>query len=353
MPFSNKVLYRQSPAAFYVYSTVKVITAAAITDDSGNLACGTTIGGFPNMNQNAQAYFGGPPATPVIISLTTPFIYQPARGQTGAVYGMDTCFETPAAGTEDYGYVPQTVLDFLISNKEYSSQYPGLSACLPGGPSIIPSGCGTVSYFTTTFTTTPPPSIFTETSTSLVFFNQTTTRAASTFKSTITIVATSTFSSIVPPSTITPTNSVATNGNLTITFTVTGNTLPTSTFFTTEVSSSTTTSEVTAAATTAVTLESSQAQVTILVTVSSPAAIVTSVGSVTIAPVASTLQPPAYVPPTGGDLTDITVSTGTPLAQQQIQTPGAQSPGAQTPPVQNPPAQIPPDQTPPGLPQTQ
>lgn len=49
----------QSPAAFYVYSTVKVITAQAVTDDGGNFPCGTSSGIFRNINSNAEAYFGG------------------------------------------------------------------------------------------------------------------------------------------------------------------------------------------------------------------------------------------------------------------------------------------------------
>src|SRR5436190_14358913 len=68
---------RQSPAAFYVYSTVKIITAAPVTDKQGRAVCGTTssfasalefvgdgantdLPTFTNINSNAEAYFGGP-----------------------------------------------------------------------------------------------------------------------------------------------------------------------------------------------------------------------------------------------------------------------------------------------------
>lgn len=197
------VIDRQSPAAFYVYSTVKIITVAAVTDSHGHKVCGTPssftnsasfygantdLPVFANINSNAEAYFGGyniagttesgtftttitdtfswtdPPSTEtatltetsyatyyvnsfgnpipaqvtptgVTISLDTPFIYQPARGAKGESDEGQHCLQS--SGTENYGYVPQTLLDFLISNEQYSSQYSGLSSCLPGGPSII------------------------------------------------------------------------------------------------------------------------------------------------------------------------------------------------------------------------
>lgn len=209
----------QSPAAFYIYNTVKIITAAAVTNEHGQLVCGTTSvasrgslfipdqtgtvdtvpATFSNMNGNQQAYFGGfgidgwtskptgtstvtasitntftestgstsilstesttwtatnvllervytdalgnvvtqgEQPTGVVISMTTPFVYQPARGAKGATGEAPCCVQGP--GTENYGYVPQTLLDFLVSDQQYSSQYPGLASCLPGGPSILP-----------------------------------------------------------------------------------------------------------------------------------------------------------------------------------------------------------------------
>jgi hypothetical protein len=202
-PFTNLwvLLNRHSPAAFYAYSTVKIITVPAVTDGDGHKVCGTSsaftnsvsfYGGntdlltFTSMNSNAQAYFGGlniagltksatytttitdtipysdytdtgtwtwssystyyvnslgqpiPPQVPptgVTISLTTPFIYQPERGAKGEDDEGQHCLQN--TGTENYGYIPQTLLDFLIQNEQYSAQYPGLSSCLPGGPSII------------------------------------------------------------------------------------------------------------------------------------------------------------------------------------------------------------------------
>jgi hypothetical protein len=179
----------QSPAAFYVYNSVKIITAEAVTDDDGNVMCGTTSG-FPNINSNAEAYFGGPsiagqnqdnleynatitttmtfleptiftttttltevvltdityytlsdgstitpsPNQPgSVISLTEPFIYQPAWASNLA--STPQCL--PGKNSEEYGYIPQTLLDYLIQNPYYSAQYPGLASCLPGGPSII------------------------------------------------------------------------------------------------------------------------------------------------------------------------------------------------------------------------
>lgn len=187
---------------------------AQVTDAGGNLVCGTTssnprFGEFDNINTNAQQFFGGmnvkrtmipiltettaevatwtfqdPSAftstatetaartkyeavydenldyepfgkrdqpTGVVISLTTPFIYQPERGATGAT-GINTqaCFQ--GTGSINYGYIPQTLVDFLIQNPQYSSQFPGLESCVPGGPPVSKVTCpefSTATEFTT------------------------------------------------------------------------------------------------------------------------------------------------------------------------------------------------------------
>ena len=60
----------QSPAAFYVYNCIKIITVAPVTDKDGHVMCGTTsvvsregvttIATISNKNKNAMAYFRGP-----------------------------------------------------------------------------------------------------------------------------------------------------------------------------------------------------------------------------------------------------------------------------------------------------
>jgi hypothetical protein len=71
--------------------------------------------------------------TGIVITFPTPFIYLPSRTETSGE--VDICEET--GGNENYGYVPQTVLDYMTANPAISSQYPGLANCLPGGPSIL------------------------------------------------------------------------------------------------------------------------------------------------------------------------------------------------------------------------
>lgn len=70
------------------------------------------------------------------ITLTTPFIYQPTRGANAATEDPERCFQ--GDGTENFGYVPQTLVDFLASDSHYLHLYPDLTACLPAGPSILP-----------------------------------------------------------------------------------------------------------------------------------------------------------------------------------------------------------------------
>lgn len=84
----------------------------------------------------------------VTLTIDPPFIYQPERGKNGATREPDPCARDE--NTENYGYVPQSVLDFLVQNDHYSKQYPGLISCLPGGPSILPPTSCRVAFETTT-----------------------------------------------------------------------------------------------------------------------------------------------------------------------------------------------------------
>jgi hypothetical protein len=70
------------------------------------------------------------------ITLTTPFIYQPTRGANAATEDPEACFQ--GDGTENFGYVPQTLVDYLARDPHYLSLYPDLTSCLPAGPSILP-----------------------------------------------------------------------------------------------------------------------------------------------------------------------------------------------------------------------
>ncbi|KAH8599267.1 hypothetical protein B0O99DRAFT_591131 [Bisporella sp. PMI_857] len=169
---------------FIVYSTLKIITAAPVTDTDGNVKCGTSSswnapGYLPriqptwaNINSNAEMYVGGsaivgvpeeptsssspnavnkrqgeatlnhessvPPeitaAVVTEITLATPFIFEPTRGVKGAT-ATTQCFQSTE--TELYGYVPQTLVSFMAGQQEYITQYPGLTSCLPAGPTII------------------------------------------------------------------------------------------------------------------------------------------------------------------------------------------------------------------------
>lgn len=148
---------------------MKIITVPAVTDSLGSIVCATRsefftsfimtpdvelttsiLGPFfySGINSNAEAYFGavslsGEPTTSIdkptgtIISLTTPFIYTPTRGASGAastfIYSA-YCSPTDGVGiSENY-------------NAYYRSQYLGLESCLPGGPTIVPLDyCLTVS----------------------------------------------------------------------------------------------------------------------------------------------------------------------------------------------------------------
>lgn len=222
----------QSPQAFYIFSTVKIITALPVTDEAGGVNCATTSTDrlccwelsqsptgdpyacpagndstksfivsatrtFDGINTHAEDYFdlrpGGTvfmsetsssvlpitssPAEPEtsynysIISFPTPFIYLPSRGATpighfgGYGIGLIGAPEpssgiaqiskrqdlAPTAGdaappshfegeAEDFGYVPQALIDWMLQSPDIRKQYPGLASCLPGGPRIHGEG---------------------------------------------------------------------------------------------------------------------------------------------------------------------------------------------------------------------
>ena len=181
--------YRTSPAAFYEFSSVRIIVVPAVTDQSGKLVCTTTstytppcpIEGyqeehFTGINAYAESYFGGStnnsrisnsttgylsygrPHRIAEIHFPTPFIYLPLEGANESLSSMPSIAVSTIQGTVyfqtvedsattamgydnsdgDYGYVPQDLIDWVAKNPNYLSQYPYLASCYPGGPFIKP-----------------------------------------------------------------------------------------------------------------------------------------------------------------------------------------------------------------------
>jgi hypothetical protein len=90
-----------------------------------------------------------PKPSGVILSLTTPFTFSPdytGLAVDSELYGVYTWCNYD--GPEAYGYVPQALLDSVVADPQYQAQYPGLSSCLPAGPSVIgpPDNCVTSIY---------------------------------------------------------------------------------------------------------------------------------------------------------------------------------------------------------------
>lgn len=181
-----------SPVAFYEFSSVRIIVVPAVTDQSGQLVCTTTSiynppctgivddGGtqFSGINAYAESYFGGSSNGQLSNSTTgasanmssfslqdvaeihfsTPFVYLPPDGANEELGPMPAVEVQTADGTitffinepaptisisndnsdQDYGYVPQALIDWMAKNPSYVSQYPYLASCYPGGPSIKP-----------------------------------------------------------------------------------------------------------------------------------------------------------------------------------------------------------------------
>lgn len=96
------------------------------------------------------------------IHFTTPFVYLPLEGANESLSPMPvieaktdegvyfltdsdeestttttTPMSTDSSG-QDYGYVPQALIDWMARDPNYVSQYPYLASCYPGGPTIKP-----------------------------------------------------------------------------------------------------------------------------------------------------------------------------------------------------------------------
>ena len=185
---------RTSPAAFYGFSSIKTIVAPAVTSQNGDLACttastyippppliadeGDTI--FSGINEYAESYFGGSPKNGHLsnstspaganlaalsprnvaeIQFSAPFAYLSSEGATEGLGPMPSIGVNTYGGTvhfviqdgngafsysskdssnEDYGCVPQALIDWMAADPDYVSQYPYLASCYPGGPSIMP-----------------------------------------------------------------------------------------------------------------------------------------------------------------------------------------------------------------------
>ncbi|KAL8858961.1 MAG: hypothetical protein Q9178_004442 [Gyalolechia marmorata] len=118
---------------------------------------------FPGINNHVGEYFEthegptrppvpGPTSTfnPTVVSFSTPFVYLPIRFATAAHIIVDIKLAGPSdrnkralapattfgdindGAPEDYGYIPQALIDWAVQD----DKYPGLASCLPGGPRI-------------------------------------------------------------------------------------------------------------------------------------------------------------------------------------------------------------------------
>lgn len=61
----------------------------------------------------------------VHISFSEPFIYTPLSDQFPS-----------SVVNENLGYVPQALIKWMAQDSDYVSQFPGITSCLPGGPSL-------------------------------------------------------------------------------------------------------------------------------------------------------------------------------------------------------------------------
>ena len=146
---------------------VNIITVPAVTRRNGDVACVSTSKmtyygddgspcsseTFANINTYAEDYFSNrvyevshtkAKISVTRVTLATPFVYQPdwasnsKYGETNLLYNDQNHGEGyPDYGLEDYGYIPQVLIDFLSSDPKISAALSlGLSSLRPAGPRV-------------------------------------------------------------------------------------------------------------------------------------------------------------------------------------------------------------------------
>ena len=151
------------PTEVYVFPSVNVINVPAVLDRDGHLRCATTstyrtqcpnlettIPSMENItqstrqsislpitgvNSNAESYFSRhhhPDYSAITskfdmvqFSFSKPLVYAPLSDQ----------FPSKIVN-ENFGYVPQTIIEWIAQQPDYVSKFPRIASCLPGGPSI-------------------------------------------------------------------------------------------------------------------------------------------------------------------------------------------------------------------------
>ena len=153
-PYTDRAL-RHSPTAFYVYSSVTIMKVPAISIKDGRPQCATpstyygcdsvTLDTNPQIELEFTSSRGLLMAQPWAAKMV-----RPKRGiRTGSIQSLDLhttlTFQTPftyipvsSPGSEGYGYVPQTLIDWMAQDPGYRVRYPELKLCKPGGPPVQP-----------------------------------------------------------------------------------------------------------------------------------------------------------------------------------------------------------------------
>ena len=151
--YKNATYYKiRYTSLFYVYSTVKIIQVPPITSTNGVFQCTTTseflacqssitldsnpyLGSYYISQPIATTQLPSPPFNnalqsagnisvhvDTIIAFPTPFTYLPSVGDR----------------LEELGYVPRSMLDWMLRQDDYIGQASLLTSCSPGGPPLAP-----------------------------------------------------------------------------------------------------------------------------------------------------------------------------------------------------------------------
>ena len=157
-----------APTGVYVFPRVNIINVPAVLDRNGRLMCATTSTyrascpatayaeanstsarvdnhtqsanphealQITGINSNVESYFSAGSKMDsanvsakfnmIQISFSKPFVYAPPSDP----------FPSKVVN-ENFGYVPQTLIEWIAQHPDYVSKFPGIASCLPGGPSI-------------------------------------------------------------------------------------------------------------------------------------------------------------------------------------------------------------------------
>lgn len=176
--YKNATYYEvRSTSIFYVYSTVKIIKVPPVTSANGLFQCTTKseiLACQPSIIFDSNPYLGSyylsQPTTAT--QLPGSLFHHAIESAANVSVHIDTILTFPTPFTylpsvgdrlEGLGYVPRSLLDWMLQQDAYTGHASLLTSCSPGGPPLGPLVSNTSAAITVDTLLPPPTSILGDT----------------------------------------------------------------------------------------------------------------------------------------------------------------------------------------------